>query len=49
MATRRKEWVTTPAGPERVKLGLRLIEDTRAAFARQQGEMDALHKVRGDT
>jgi hypothetical protein len=44
-AERRRDWSATPPGPARVKLGLRLIEDTRASFARQQGEMDALHKV----
>jgi IQ calmodulin-binding motif len=44
-AQRRRDWSATPPGPQRVKLGLRLIEDTRASFARQQGEMDALHKV----
>ncbi len=42
---RRKEWEAAEPGPERVKLGLKLIEESKLAFERQQEEIDALHRA----
>jgi len=44
-ATRRKKWESTEPGPERLKLGLGLIEESKVAFERQQEEIDALHRA----
>ena len=44
-ATRRKKWEATEPGPERLKLGLGLIEESKVAFERQQEEIDALHRA----
>ncbi|CAN0410489.1 unnamed protein product, partial [Scytosiphon promiscuus] len=42
---RRREWQSAGPGPERLKLGLRMIEDTKVAFAKQQGEIAALNRA----
>jgi hypothetical protein len=42
---RRRLWETTKPGPERIKLGLTFIEESKAAFERQQEEIDALHRA----
>eukprot|EP00903_Cladosiphon_okamuranus_P006198 g6095.t1 len=42
-ATRRLEWQRSEPGPERLKLGVRLIEDSKTAFEAQRMEIDALH------
>ncbi|CAM9532239.1 unnamed protein product [Discosporangium mesarthrocarpum] len=45
-AKRKREWETTPPGPQRLKMGLRMIEDTKVvAFEKQQGEIAALHRA----
>lgn len=41
---RRKDWENAEPGPERLKLGLSLIEESKVAFERQQEEIDALHR-----
>ena len=41
-ALRRKEWENAEPGPERLKLGLKLIEESKIAFERQQEEIDAV-------
>ena len=43
--TRRREWETATPGPERIKLGLKMIEESKVAFERQQEEIDALHRA----
>lgn len=42
---RRREWEATAPGPDRIKLGLELIEESKVAFERQQEEIDALHRA----
>lgn len=42
---RRREWEAATPGPERIKLGLSLIEESRMAFERQQEELDAIHRA----
>ncbi|CAM9255759.1 unnamed protein product, partial [Ectocarpus fasciculatus] len=42
---RRREWESATPGPERIKLGLQLIEESKVAFERQQEEIDALHRA----
>jgi pimeloyl-ACP methyl ester carboxylesterase len=42
--SRRRQWETAEPGPERIKLGLKLIEESKLAFERQQEEIDALHR-----
>lgn len=42
---RRKQWEIATPGPERIKLGLQLIEESKVAFERQQEEIDALHRA----
>jgi hypothetical protein len=37
-AIRKKTWEAAEPGPERLQLGLRLIEDSKQAFAAQQEE-----------
>jgi hypothetical protein len=44
-ALRRRDWETAEPGPERLKLGLKLIEESKVAFERQQEEIDALHRA----
>lgn len=44
-ATRKKRWKDTEPGPERLALGLKMIEGTKQAFERQQNEIDALHRA----
>jgi len=41
---RRKQWESAKPGPERIKLGLQFIEESKLAFERQQEEIDALHR-----
>ena len=43
-SARRREWENAEPGPERLKLGLKLIEESKIAFERQQEEIDALHR-----
>jgi len=43
-ADRRRNWQNAEPGPERLKLGLKLIEESKVAFERQQEEIDALHR-----
>lgn len=33
---RRREWTATEPGPERIKLGLKLIEESKRAFEQQE-------------
>ncbi|CAN0307929.1 unnamed protein product, partial [Ectocarpus sp. 12 AP-2014] len=42
---RRREWQSAGPGAERLKLGLRMIEDTKVAFVKQQGEIAALNRA----
>ena len=42
---RRREWETATPGPERIELGLKMIEESKVAFERQQEEIDALHRA----
>ena len=42
---RRQKWAAATPGPERIKLGLKLIEESKVAFERQQEEIDALHRA----
>lgn len=42
---RRRLWENTKPGPERIKLGLQFIEESKQAFERQQEEIDALHRA----
>jgi len=43
--SRKKKWETAAPGPERIKLGLHFIEESKLAFERQQEEIDALHRA----
>jgi hypothetical protein len=43
--SRKRKWETTTPGPERIKLGLQFIEESKVAFERQQEEIDALHRA----
>ena len=36
MVQRRREWTATEPGPERIKLGLKLIEESKRAFEQQE-------------
>jgi hypothetical protein len=42
---RRRQWQEAKPGPERIKLGLELIEDSRLIFERQRAEIDALQRA----
>lgn len=42
---RQRLWESTTPGPERIKLGLQFIEESKQAFERQQEEIDALHRA----
>eukprot|EP00981_Chlorochromonas_danica_P008761 scaffold2312_cov165-Ochromonas_danica.AAC.1 len=42
---RKRLWENTKPGPERIKLGLQFIEESKQAFERQQEEIDALHRA----
>lgn len=42
---RRRQWESAAPGPERIKLGLQFIEESKLAFERQQEEIDALHRA----
>ncbi|GLD95052.1 hypothetical protein PINS_up003677 [Pythium insidiosum] len=44
-AARKKAWRDAEPGPERLALGLRMIESSKQAFERQQHEIDALHRA----
>ena len=44
-ATRLQEWENAEPGAERLALGLKLVEDSKLAFERQQEEIDALHRA----
>lgn len=44
-AKRRRDWESATPGPERIKLGLSMIEESRVAFERQQEELDAIHRA----
>mmetsp|Transcript_29157 Transcript_29157/g.36599 ORF Transcript_29157/g.36599 Transcript_29157/m.36599 type:complete len:1081 (+) Transcript_29157:2-3244(+) len=41
---RRQEWDAAQPGPERMRLGIRMLEESKLAFDRQQAEIDALHR-----
>jgi len=45
LTKRRKLWESTAPGPDRIKLGLTFIEESKQAFERQQEEIDALHRA----
>ena len=45
LVDRRRKWEAAAPGPERIKLGLQMIEESKAAFERQQEEIDALHRA----
>jgi hypothetical protein len=38
------QWENAKPGPDRIKLGLQFIEESKLAFERQQEEIDALHR-----
>ncbi|CAM9197345.1 unnamed protein product [Chrysoparadoxa australica] len=42
---RKQKWLNSQPGPERIKLGVRLIEDTKTSFTKQQQEIDLLHRA----
>lgn len=42
---RRRKWEAATPGTERIQLGLKMIEESKAAFERQQEEIDALHRA----
>merc|ERR1711871_1572320 len=42
---RRREWSATEPGPDRIKLGLKLIEESKRAFEQQEEEINALHRA----
>ena len=42
---KKKLWENTAPGPERLKLGLTLIDETKDAFTTQQEEINALHRA----
>ena len=42
---RKRQWESTAPGPDRIKLGLEFIEESKQAFERQQEEIDALHRA----
>jgi alpha-beta hydrolase superfamily lysophospholipase len=44
-AARKRKWDSTAPGPDRLKLGLTLIEETKEAFQTQQEEINALHRA----
>jgi hypothetical protein len=44
-ARRKREWEAAAPGPERLSLGLKLINESKEAFAQQQEEIDALHRA----
>lgn len=44
-ASRKKQWRDAEPGPERLALGLKMIEGSKQAFERQQSEIDALHRA----
>ena len=44
-ALRKKKWEAAEPGPERLKMGLALIEESKVAFERQQEEIDALNRA----
>jgi hypothetical protein len=45
LTSRRRKWEATAPGPDRIKLGLEFIEESKIAFERQQEEIDALHRA----
>merc|ERR1711871_477349 len=42
---RRREWTATEPGQEGIKLGLKLIEESKRAFEQQEEEINALHRA----
>lgn len=42
---KKRLWENTAPGPERLKLGLNLIDETKDAFTTQQEEINALHRA----
>ena len=42
---RKRQWQTAEPGPERLALGLSMIEESKEAFEQQQNEIDALHRA----
>jgi hypothetical protein len=42
---RRRKWDATPSGPERIRLGLEMIDESKVVFERQSEEIDALHRA----
>ena len=42
---KKRLWESTAPGPERLKLGLTLIDETKDAFTTQQEEINALHRA----
>lgn len=44
-AKRKKAWHDAEPGPERLALGLQMIEGSKQTFERQQNEIDALHRA----
>jgi len=42
-ASKLQKWAETEPGPERIKLGLQLIKDSKKEFERQREEIDTLH------
>lgn len=44
-ARRRRDWENAQPGPDRLRLGLRIIEESKVAFERQREEIDTLHRA----
>ena len=42
---RKQAWQTTAPGPERLKLGIKIIEGSKDAYDRQKQEIDSLHRA----
>lgn len=44
-AKKMRTWQNAQPGPERIQLGLAMVEETKKEHTRQQNELDALHKA----
>ena len=44
-AKRRRAWLKATPGPERLQLGLKVIQGSKEAFERQKQEIDQLHRA----
>ena len=44
-AKRRRAWLQAAPGPDRLQLGLKVIQGSKEAFERQKQEIDQLHRA----